>query len=227
MKSKIPRKKIQNFARLSVMNGFVFCLSFMMPFVAHAQDAADVARRPKVALVLSGGGAKGFTHIGVLKVLEKEGFPVDIIVGTSMGGLIGGAYAIGYSTSELENLAKSLNWGNILSDEVPRAFLSRNDQLLKQRYFFSLPFNEKKPLSLPQSLIKGQNILNLFCELAGNVPKDADFEKFPISFACVATDLETGKEVVLKKRFFTHGHVLKYGYSSCFSTIRQRWAFVG
>ena len=201
MKSKIPRKKIQNFARLSVMNGFVFCLSFMMPFVAHAQDAADVARRPKVALVLSGGGAKGFTHIGVLKVLEKEGFPVDIIVGTSMGGLIGGAYAIGYSTSELENLAKSLNWGNILSDEVPRAFLSRNDQLLKQRYFFSLPFNEKKPLSLPQSLIKGQNILNLFCELAGNVPKDADFEKFPISFACVATDLETGKEVVLKNGF--------------------------
>jgi len=192
---------IQNFTRISIINSFIFCLLLMMPSVTHAQETTDVGHRPKVALVLSGGGAKGFSHIGVLKVLEEEGFPIDIIVGTSMGSLIGGAYAIGYNASELEDLSKSIDWGKILSDEVPRAFLSINDQLLKQRYSFSLPITENKPLSLPQGLIKGQNVLNLFCGIAGNVPKDADFEKFPISFACVVTDLETGKEVVLKNGF--------------------------
>lgn len=155
--------------------------------------------RPKIALVLSGGGAKGFAHIGVLKVLEQEGIPVDLIVGTSIGSLVGGIYSLGYSASELETLVRSMNWETTLSDDVPRAFLSKNDQQLKQRYVFSLPINGK--LSLPQGVIKGQNVLNILCGLAGNVPADADFSKFPISFACIATDLETGKEVVLRDGF--------------------------
>lgn len=155
--------------------------------------------RPKIALVLSGGGAKGFAHIGVLKVLEQEGIPVDLIVGTSIGSLVGGIYSLGYSASELEKLVKSMNWETTLSDDVPRAFLSKNDQQLKQRYAFSFPIDGK--LSLPQGMIKGQNVLNTLCGLAGNVPADADFSKFPISFACIATDLETGKEVVLRDGF--------------------------
>jgi NTE family protein len=187
--------------RTLIINILIVCLLFIKPSFGNAQKAITENPRPKVALVLSGGGAKGFSHIGVLKVLEEEHFPIDFIIGTSMGSLIGGAYAIGYNASELERLAKSLNWGNILSDEVPRAYLSKNDQVLKQRYSFSLPITENKPFSLPQGLIKGQNILNLFCGIAGNVPKDADFERFPIPFACVATDLETGKEVVLRNGF--------------------------
>jgi NTE family protein len=173
----------------------------MLPTVGFAQNAEEETHQPKVALVLSGGGAKGFAHIGVLKVLEQEGFPIDIIVGTSIGGLIGGTYAIGYNASDIENLAKSLNWENLLSGDVPRVLLSKNEQILKQRYAFSLPANELKQLSLPQGLIKGQNVLNLFCGLAGNVPINADFEKFRISFACVATNLENGKEVVLNSGF--------------------------
>ena len=186
---------------MSVVSVLVFSLSFTHPNISHAQEKPEKTRRPKVALVLSGGGAKGFAHIGVLKVLEEEGIPIDLIVGTSMGSLVGGIYSIGYNAAELETLVKSLNWETVLTDDVPRAYLSRNDQLLKQRYILSLPINGQKKFSLPQGLLKGQNVLNIFCGLAGNVPLDADFEKFPIPFACVATDLETGKETVLKNGF--------------------------
>ncbi len=173
----------------------------VFPFVAHAQDSKAGSGSPKVALVLCGGGARGLTHIGVLKVLEEEGIPVDIIVGTSMGALVGGAYAIGYNAAELETLVKSLDWETTLSDGVPRTFLSKNDQLLNQRYLLSLPVAEKRGFELPQSLVKGQNVLNLFCGLTGEVPVDADFTRFPVSFACVAADLESGEEVVMNKGF--------------------------
>ncbi len=192
---------IQKLIQIPILSVFIFCLFLTHSFISHAQENSGKTSRPKIALVLSGGGAKGFAHIGVLKVLEEEGIPVDLIVGTSMGSLIGGIYSLGYNASELEGLVKSMNWETVLSDEVPREFLSKNDQLLKQRYIFSLPITGDKKLSLPQGLIKGQNVLNIFCGLAGNVPENADFGKFPVPFACVAADLETGKEVVLKKGF--------------------------
>jgi len=186
---------------MSILSILGFSLFLTYPFICSAQEKPEITSRPKIALVLSGGGAKGFAHIGVLKVLEKEGIPIDLIVGTSMGSLVGGIYSLGYTASELETLVKSLNWETTLSDDVPRAFLSKNDQLLKQRYIFSLPIIGNNKVSLPQGVIKGQNVLNIFCGIAGNVPQDADFTKFPIPFACVATDLETGKEVVMKNGF--------------------------
>lgn len=184
--------------RAVLILGFTFFSALTLAFNTLAQENSD---RPKVALVLSGGGAKGFAHIGVLKVLEEEGIPIDIIVGTSMGSLVGGIYSIGYSSAELDSMVKHMDWNYALSDEIPRVYLSRNDQLLKQRYIFSLPITDDKKLSLPQGVIKGQNILNFFCGIAGNVPSDADFSKFPIDYACVATDLQTGEEVILNKGF--------------------------
>jgi len=191
----------QRLIRFSIVKIMTLCLFLVHPFLSGAQEKTEKSGRPKIALVLSGGGAKGFAHIGVLKVLEEEGIPIDLIVGTSMGSLVGGIYSLGYNALELEGLVKSLSWGKTLSDEVPRIFLSKNDQLIKQRYIFSLPIDGNKKLNLPQGLVKGQNVLNIFCGLAGNVPTDADFSKFTIPFACVATDLETGKEVVLNHGF--------------------------
>ncbi|WP_423127086.1 patatin-like phospholipase family protein [Gaoshiqia sp. Z1-71] len=167
----------------------------------QAQSASDLASYPKVAVVLSGGGAKGFAHVGVLKVLEEEGIPIDIIVGTSIGSLIGGFYSIGYSADEIQKIIEKQDWEAILSDDVPRLCLSENDKVLSQRYLFSLPYSDEKKLSLPMGMIKGQNVMNLFCGLAGNVPADADFTKLPVSFACVAANLETGREVVMKNGF--------------------------
>ncbi len=168
---------------------------------ASAQSAKSEKDKPKVAVVLSGGGAKGFAHIGVLKILEQEGIPIDIIVGTSMGSLVGGIYSIGYNASEIEKLVKSLNWEMTITDDVPRLFQSKYQQELKQRYFLSLPISDKKEIQLPRGLIKGQNVLNIFCGLAAEVPVNADFSQFPVSFACVAADLETGEEVVMNKGF--------------------------
>ncbi|MGC9354667.1 MAG: patatin-like phospholipase family protein [Mariniphaga sp.] len=167
----------------------------------HAQENSIEGKRPKVAVVLSGGGAKGFAHIGVLKILEEEGIPIDIIVGTSMGNLIGGIYSLGYNADEIEMLVTNQNWEQVLLDKIPREDLFFNDQILKQRYQLSLSFSDVKSIGLPQGIIKGQNVLNIFCGLAANVPEKADFSKFPISFACVATDLETGEEVVMREGF--------------------------
>jgi NTE family protein len=170
--------------------------------LSKAQPEKTDETRPKVAVVLSGGGAKGFAHIGALKVLEQEGIPVDIIVGTSMGSLIGGFYSLGYTTDEIEEIVKSQNWEHLLSDNVARKHLSPNDQMLKQRYLLSLSSSDLRSIGLPQGIIKGQNVLNLFCGLAGNVPVNADFSQLPISYACVAADMETGNEVILNEGFF-------------------------
>ncbi len=180
--------------------GLIAGIIFLFPHLTYSQDSIAV-KRPKVAVVLSGGGAKGFAHIGILKVLEEEGIPVDMIVGTSIGSLVGGIYALGYSADELYDIAKAQKWNVLLSDEVPRGYLSRNDQLIHQRYLLSLDVDLTKKIGLPQGLIKGQNVMNLFCGIAGNVPDSMDFSKLPIPFACVAADLETGQEVVLKNGF--------------------------
>lgn len=156
--------------------------------------------RPKVAVVLSGGGAKGFAHIGVLQVLEKEGIPIDMIVGTSMGSIIGGLYSIGYTTDQLQTMCLTENWPHLLSDYISRKQLDQYSQEEQQRYIISMPFNPKNP-GLSSGMVKGQNVINLFCGLAANIPAKADFRKFPIEFACVGTDLISGKEKVLNSGF--------------------------
>ena len=206
---------------MTILNRLLTSILLILPLVNMAQEVTIKTDRPKIALVLSGGGAKGFAHIGVLKVLEEEGIPIDIIVGTSMGSLVGGIYALGYSATEIEKIVKKQDWDTLLTDDVPRMFLSKNDQLIKQRYLFSLPINDKKKLSLPIGVIKGQNVLNLFCGLAANVPENADFSKFPVSFACVATDLETGKEVVLTKGYLPTAMFSSMAIPAAFQTSER------
>jgi NTE family protein len=192
-------KKSKSFIGLTFP--LLFCILLWATPETNAQPHMNV-NNPKVAVVLSGGGAKGFAHIGVLKILEEEGIPIDIIVGTSIGSLIGGFYSLGYSAGEIEEVVKKQNWERVLSDNVSRNVLSKNDQMLKERYLLSFSFSDTKSVGLPQGFIKGQNVLNIFCGLAGNLPVNADFSQLPISFACVAADLETGEEVVLKDGFF-------------------------
>ncbi len=184
--------------KLLIMN--VIILLIPVDFI-FAQVSEEAFVRPKIALVLSGGGAKGFAHIGVLKVLEEEGIPIDIIVGTSIGSLVGGIYSLGYTAQFMEDMCKAQDWQSLLLDDLPRQYLSRLDRYLQQRYLFALHVNEIKKLSLPQGVIKGQNVLNLLCGLTANVPLNMNFNELPISFACVATNLETGKEVIMNKGF--------------------------
>ncbi len=150
--------------------------------------------RPKIGLVLSGGGAKGMAHVGVLKVLDSLGIKPDYITGTSMGSIIGGLYAIGYSPSQLEAMIHKIDWSHYLSNT--NDFTNIN-MIEKDNYdnYFEFPFIGWKP-SLPQGAIKGQELELLFNELTVTVAGDTNFNNFPIPFRAVAVDILKGKPYV-------------------------------
>lgn len=156
---------------------------------------APPARRPKVGLVLSGGGAKGFAHVGVLKVIEEAGLQIDFIGGTSMGGLVSGLYAIGYNADSLAGLVLEQDWDRLLSDDIPRRELSIEEKPDFDRFIVSFPLRERK-VKLPVGVVSGQNIENKFAELCSHIYKIQDFNEFPIPFLCVSVDVGTGNEVI-------------------------------
>ncbi len=167
-------------------------------FTARSQGSKANKERPKVGVVLSGGGAKGIAHIGVLKILEEVGMPIDYIGGTSMGSLVSALYAIGYSIDSMEAIIKSEDWDYLLSDNILREDLSITEKKDDDRFLLSFPIN-KKGLNLPAGIIRGQHIENRFTELCSPVYKTRDFSKLPIPFLCVALDINTGEKVVLRK----------------------------
>lgn len=157
------------------------------------------ARQPrkKVGLVLGGGGAKGATEVGVLKVLEEAGIPIDYIAGTSIGAIVGGLYAIGYDAADLDSLYRNQDWLFLLSDQVRReskTFLSKEE---KEKYLIHVPLSKEKKVALPTGYVTGQNIVNLFSKLTVGYHQVDDFSTLPIPFRCVTVDLVEGQEVVL------------------------------
>jgi len=153
--------------------------------------------RMTVGLVLSGGGAKGLAHVGVLKVLEREGIHIDYIGGTSMGGLVGGLYAAGYSPDQLDEICNELDWSKLLSDEEERRDLPLQEKLNYDSYMLSLPMIGYKP-GLPKGLKEGQLIVNVLNKLTWEVNDIKNFKDLPTPFFCVATNLETGDTVLLE-----------------------------
>jgi NTE family protein len=156
----------------------------------------EAVRRPKVGLVLSGGGAKGMAHIGALKVLESAGVPVDYVVGTSMGSIIGGLYAIGYTPEQMDSLVRHQDWGMLLSDRVSRSEQNLLDREASERYVLSMPLRGRgaKP-EMFGGLVKGLNLANLFSELTVGYHDSINFHHLPIPFACVSEDIVNGNEV--------------------------------
>ena len=159
------------------------------------------SQRPKVGLVLSGGAARGLAHIGVLRALEEQGVKIDAIAGTSMGAVIGGLYASGYKVDELEKLALSIDWQQALSDAPPRKdipFRRKQDDrdfLVKQK----LSFRDDGSLGLPLGVIQGQNLALLLESLLAHTSDTRDFDKLPIPFRAVATDIASGEKVVFRR----------------------------
>lgn len=163
----------------------------------HLFAQPETPFRPKVGLVFSGGGAKGFAHIGVLKVLEEIGMPIDCISGNSMGSIVGGLYAIGYRAADLEKIATQTDWDVVLKDRVERSALSMEQKFYDARYNVSLDLDGLR-VKLPSGLISGQNVVRLLNRLTQPVQHIRDFTQFPIPFVCVATNIVTGEAVVLK-----------------------------
>ncbi|MFI8376648.1 patatin-like phospholipase family protein [Pseudomonas helleri] len=157
--------------------------------------------QPKIGLVLSGGAARGLAHVGVLKALEEQGIRVDAIAGTSMGAVIGGLYASGYKIDELEKLALDIDWQEALSDDPPREdipFRRKQDDrdfLVRQK----LSFRDDGSLGLPLGVIQGQNLSLLLESLLAHSSDIRDFDKLPIPFRAVATDIVNGDKVVFRK----------------------------
>jgi len=166
-----------------------------VPIAAQQQPG-----RPSVGLVLSGGAAKGIAHIGVLKVLEEAGLKIDYIGGTSMGSIVSGLYAIGYDADSLQKLVVTRDWDRLLSDDLSRRGLSIEEKPDYDRFFVSFPLEERK-VKLPAGAVSGQNIENQFSELCAHIYNISDFNAFRIPYLCVATDVETGKEMVFRQGY--------------------------
>ncbi len=165
-----------------------------------AAAQAQGTERPRIGLVLSGGGARGIAHVGVIKVLEEAGIRFDYIAGTSMGSIVGAMYAIGYDAATLEKLALTLDWNDILADRVSHRNMSMQEKLGDGRYAFSFPLRNGQ-VSLPSGYIPGQKLAMELARLTLPVHDVRDFSKFTIPFICVATDIETGKARVFDRGY--------------------------
>ena len=164
-------------------------LTLMVALPLSAQE------RKRVAVVLSGGGAKGTAHIGALKVIERAGIPVDIVTGTSMGSLIGGLYAIGYNADALDSLVRGLDWSYVISDRENMSRQSLSDRKKQNTYILSQGLTIGKRNENDGGFIKGKNINMLLEKLCMGYTDSIDFNRLPIPFACVATNLVDNTEV--------------------------------
>lgn len=170
-----------------------------LPALAETVPQASQAARPKVGLVLGGGGARGSAHVGVLKVLEALHVPIDYIAGNSMGAIVGGLYASGFTPGEIEHELKTIDWDDTFDDKPPRAERSYHRKLDDELYLVKprLGFSDGE-VKTPLAYIQGQKFDLQLSRLTLRAAHIHDFNKLPIPFRAVATDLETGREVVLQ-----------------------------
>lgn len=180
------------------MSLFRVLLSLLIIVYTFNLNAQEECKRLKVGLVLSGGGARGFAHVGVLRVLEEQNIPIDYITGTSMGAIIGGFYAMGYSADEIEKMILSQDWEKVLSDYVDRKYIPLYDRDEKDRYAVSFPIKKDKGIIVPEGVSAGQNVMKLLTKYSIPYHNVRDFNKLPIPFACVAADVVEGEEFVMR-----------------------------
>ena len=174
------------------MKKFLHLIIFLLAFSGFGQEKEEV----KVGLVLSGGGAKGLAHIGALKVIEEAGIKIDYIGGSSMGAIVGGLYAAGYTANQLDSIFHEINFNILIQDDIPRSSKTFYEKEESEKYALTLPFDNFK-ISFPSGLSKGQNLYNLMSKLTLHLGDVRDFSKLPIPFFCIAANIETGEQVIL------------------------------
>ena len=165
----------------------------LFPFCLFTQN-----KQPKIGLVLSGGGAKGFAHVGVLKEIEKAGIKLDYIGGTSMGAIVGGLYAAGYNAKQIESIITDTNFFDLLQDKLPRDSKPLFEKETAENSALTLPILNGS-IGLPQGFSRGQSVLNFLTRLLAPVDSIKNFNKLPIPFYCIATNVENGEEIILNK----------------------------
>lgn len=182
------------------LSGLLALLVLVAPAVLAETPQAEPGSRPKIGLVLSGGGAKGLAHVGVLRVLEEMRVPVDVIVGTSAGSAIGALYALGMPVAQIEQQLIDINWLASFRDDPGRAYKAVRRKSDDWRYPVEPGIGIRLDgIHLGSGIIAGQNLGFILNELTRDAALVEDFDRLPIAFRAVATDLETGEQVVLRR----------------------------
>lgn len=209
-----------------------------LAFPLSAEEAKDNPSRPKVGVVLSGGGAKGVAHIGALKMLEELNVPVDYVVGTSIGSIVGGFYALGYNAAELDSLLGHQDWSTLIQDNVHRRDRLYEDKKLGDQMLLRIPFMTPRSFGdeannvagrqresflshIPSGFVEGHNVYQLFTSVSVGYQDSVDFDKLPIPFACVAIDLNTKKEVVFRSGDIVEAIRASMAIPGFFSPVRK------
>jgi len=208
-----PKLKSYIATTIRMIKKSLLFLALFCSFFALAQK-----EEPKVGLVLSGGGAKGLAHIGVLKVLEEAGVEIDYIGGTSMGAIVGGLYAAGYTAQQLDSIFHEINFNILIQDELPRSAKTFYEKRDAEKYALTLPFDDFN-ISFPSAFSKGQNVYNLMSKLTLHLKEKRDFSSMPIPFFAVATDVETGEEVILDSGYLPQAISASAAIPSFFSPV--------
>ena len=176
----------------------LWTLGVAVPPASAAEPPA--AERPKIALVLSGGGAKGAAHLGVLKVLEEMRVPVDIVLGTSMGSYVAGMYALGYSADEVTQKTLQMDWNKGYQDKVTRQDLSLRKKVQADEFQLQTDIGlSDGKVKLPEGMYQGQGMAALLREATSNLPELRSFNELPFPYRAIATDMETVQPVVLDR----------------------------
>ncbi len=202
--------------RIILKNSLSAFLLFSLFFNSYSQE---IHKRPSVGLVLSGGGAHGIAHLGVIKLMEESGLRPDYITGVSMGSIIGGMYSLGYSADSLYKILQEINWEDIFSNKIPEnkvTFLEKNNFY---NSIISLPTSSAR-VSLPSGLINGQqieNMLNYYLWPAANI---SDFSRLPVPFMCVGADIISYKKIDLKTGYLPDAIRASFAVPSIFTPIK-------
>ena len=188
---------------------------------AHT-DSIAAGKRARVGIVFSGGGAKGMAHVGVLKVLERAGIPIDVIAGTSIGSIIGGLYAIGYNANSLDSLVRTLDWSYIITDKENLTNQSLVDRKKQNTYILTTGKAVGKRDMTSGGLIKGKNLAELFQRLCSGYTDSLNFSRdLPIPFACVATNIMDNSEVVFHSGRLPQAMRASMAIPAAFSPVRM------
>ena len=183
-----------------LLAGALLLLAAAPPALAKPTETSGASPRPRIGLVLAGGGARGIGHVGVIRLLEELNIPVDCVAGTSMGSIVGGLFAAGYNAQEMEDWLRQCDWDHLLSDSLPRqqrGFRLKSEELDTPRWF-ELGV-DRSGLKVPNAFISGQNLLVALRERTEFVGPRKTFDNLPVQFRAVATDIETGGMVVLER----------------------------
>jgi NTE family protein len=223
-------KSVQRFVQLFIATLTIGILCTLQEISAQTQKAPRdlvvqldsfkaAGHQPKIGLVLSGGGAKGYAHIGVLKVLDQYGIQVDYIAGTSMGAMVGSLYASGYSGLQIDSILNAMDINEVVYDALPRSARSFYDKEDEARYAVTLPFDRWK-LSFPQAISGGQKMYNALSGLLLHVSQTDSFAELPIPFLCMATELSSGQVAELTQGYLPDAVMASGALPSLFSPVR-------